>query len=85
MTENKDDPKIEIHEDSKNQTTITSAKQHNKNLRIEWYKFSTGYIPAKYKLQYVHANAKNRNEELTFEWYKAVSYTHLTLPTTPYV
>ena len=69
MTEDKDDSEIEKQEESKNQTTLTSAEQHNKNLRVEWYKFSTGFIPAKYKLQYVRANAKNRNEEIIFEWY----------------
>ena len=49
--------------------TIVTAAQQNKSLRIEWYKFSTEFIPEKYRLQYVHANAEIRNEKKIFEWY----------------
>ena len=57
---------MEEQEELENQ----SAKEQNIKLRNEWYQFSAHCVPAKYKLQYVHANANNKNEEIINDWYK---------------
>ena len=51
------------------QKVHTDVKQHNQELKFEWYKDSSDIIPEKFKLQYVQVNAKKRNQELIFGWY----------------
>ena len=65
-TEESTDQIMEEQEELENQ----SAKEQNIKLRNEWYQFSAHCVPAKYKLEYVHANANNRNEEIIKDWYK---------------
>ena len=60
---------VEKPERKVDEKSTKSVSQRNKQLKYEWYEYSSSVIPDEYKLQYVHANAEDRNEKIIYKWY----------------